>query len=75
MKRVITGFYKHYKGTQYRVFGVANHTENHKQFVIYGDSNKKMWARPLKMFFGKVSVGGKEVPRFTYCYKDGNDRT
>ncbi|MFT0803322.1 DUF1653 domain-containing protein [Bacillus swezeyi] len=59
--------FKHYKGGLYRVIGEVTHTETEEKLVIYEDENKDgiLWARPKNMFFGNVTVGGKEIKRFT----------
>ncbi|UTW08425.1 DUF1653 domain-containing protein [Pseudomonas benzenivorans] len=61
-----TGLYRHYKGPEYRVFGVARHSETEQQMVVYqalyGDFG--LWVRPLEMFCGEVVVEGETVPRF-----------
>lgn len=60
------GLYQHYKGPKYRVFGVARHSENEEQVVVYqalyGDCG--LWVRPLSMFTEQVEVNGIPVPRF-----------
>jgi hypothetical protein len=60
------GLYRHYKGPQYRVFGVAQHSEVKQQMVVYqalyGEFG--LWARPLEMFCERVEVDGETVPRF-----------
>ena len=65
---IINGQYQHYKGGQYVVMGVAKHSENGEELVIYRDVNdeKKIWARPLAMFLEEVEIGGKKTPRFKY---------
>ena len=60
------GRYRHYKGGEYTVLGVARHSETAEQLVVYrpeyGDSG--LWVRPLAMFFEHVEVDGQWVPRF-----------
>ncbi len=60
------GLYRHYKGHEYRVFGVAQHSEEQQQVVVYqalyGDYG--LWVRPLEMFCEEVVVDGKTLPRF-----------
>ncbi|MDG9760029.1 MULTISPECIES: DUF1653 domain-containing protein [Pseudomonas] len=60
------GLYRHYKGPQYRVFGVARHSENEEEVVVYqalyGEFG--LWVRPLSMFCEEIEVDGKRVPRF-----------
>lgn len=62
------GKYEHYKGGQYEVLGIGQHSETMEQFVVYkalyceGD----LWIRPLKMFLEDVEFAGKRVPRFKY---------
>lgn len=60
------GLYRHYKGPEYRVFGVAQHSETEQQVVVYqalyGDYG--LWVRPLEMFCERVDVDGESVPRF-----------
>ena len=63
---ISSGIYRHYKGNNYEVIGVATHSENESQLVVYrplyGDQN--LWVRPLEMFIEKVTVDGESVPRF-----------
>jgi hypothetical protein len=60
------GRYRHFKGNEYEVVGVARHSETHELLVVYrplyGDGG--LWVRPLAMFTETVSHEGKEVPRF-----------
>lgn len=63
------GIYQHFKGGLYCVLTVAKHTEDKSQLVLYyslDDSSEKpqIWARPVSMFCGLVSVQGVNVPRF-----------
>lgn len=61
-----TGLYRHYKGQQYRVLGVARHSETEEELVIYQAlyGEYGLWARPLSMFCESVQVDGEQVPRF-----------
>ena len=62
------GKYKHYKGKEYKVIGVAKHSETLEDFVVYKQlyGNGSLWVRPVKMFLEKVEVNGKKVPRFKF---------
>lgn len=60
------GRYRHYKGQDYEVIGVARHSETEEPLVVYrclyGDHS--LWVRPLAMFRETVEVAGELVPRF-----------
>lgn len=60
------GLYRHYKGQQYRVLGVARHSETEEELVIYQALYGEFghWVRPLSMFTEAVEVNGENVPRF-----------
>lgn len=62
-----TGKYRHYKGNEYQVIGIARHSESHEEMVVYrplyGEGG--LWVRPLTMFTENVTVDGKTMPRFT----------
>ena len=62
------GKYRHYKGGEYQVLGVAKHSESLEELVVYqalyGD--KQIWVRPIKMFNEKVIVNGIEKNRFEF---------
>ncbi len=62
------GRYRHYKGLEYEVIGVARHSETEEQLVVYrllyGDFS--LWVRPLTMFVEQVVVDGKPRPRFEF---------
>ena len=60
------GVFRHYKGPEYRVFSVAQHSETEEWVVfyqaLYGEFG--LWVRPLSMFLEAVEVDGEQVPRF-----------
>ena len=62
------GKYKHYKGGEYEVLGIARHSETMEDFVVYQhlDGEKEIWVRPTNIFLEEVDIGGKKVPRFKY---------
>lgn len=65
------GKYKHYKGKEYEVIGIARHSETLEELVVYralyGEGG--MWVRPLAMFMEEVEVDRVKVPRFTFVDK------
>ncbi|TDF38204.1 DUF1653 domain-containing protein [Alteromonadaceae bacterium M269] len=63
-----TGKYRHYKGNDYEVVGVATHSEDETKLVVYRPLYGKgdLWVRPLDMFVETVEVDGKTVERFKF---------
>ena len=49
------GRYRHFKGGEYSVHGVATHSETREQMVVY---------TPLSMFLETVERDGVTQPRF-----------
>lgn len=60
------GRYRHYKGGEYDVTGVARHSESEERLVVYRClyDNNSLWVRPLEMFTEKVWHEGEWVQRF-----------
>ena len=60
------GLYRHYKGNDYRVLGLARHTETEEVLVVYQAlyGERGLWVRPAAMFIETVGAGGQRVPRF-----------
>ena len=79
MHEISSGRYRHFKGNEYVVLGVARHSETLEDMVVYrqeyGDHG--LWVRPKKMFLESVPHNGQEVPRFQYlgpAYEDGREK-
>lgn len=68
MNTVQIGRYRHYKGMEYTVIGVARHSETEEELVVYRKEydDHGLWVRPLEMFVENVAVGGQTMPRFQY---------
>lgn len=68
MSTIQTGRYRHYKGKEYEVIGVARHSETEEALVVYrtlyGDFD--LWVRPLAMFIETIVVDGVATVRFQY---------
>jgi hypothetical protein len=62
------GRYRHYKGGEYEVVGVARHSETREALVVYRPlyNDTGWWVRPHAMFFEQIEVDGRRVPRFVW---------
>lgn len=62
------GRYRHYKGNDYEVLGVAKHSETEEEVVVYRAlyGERGLWVRPLVMFLETVVVEGRPQPRFQF---------
>ncbi len=62
------GRYRHYKGKEYEVLGVAQHSETLEELVVYRAlyGQHGLWARPRAMFCETVIIDGKKKPRFEF---------
>lgn len=60
------GHYRHYKGGEYELLGVARHSETGEPLVVYRPlyDSTGWWVRPHAMFFETVLVDGVWRPRF-----------
>jgi hypothetical protein len=62
------GRYRHFKGGEYEVIGVARDSESDQELVVYralyGD--RGLWVRPLRMFTEIVERDGQRVRRFEF---------
>jgi len=58
------GKWRHYKGGEYEVLGMAIHSETLEEMVIYKNKEGVVWVRPAKMWNEEVKWEGKKVKRF-----------
>jgi hypothetical protein len=65
------GRYRHFKGGEYEVLGVARHSEGLEDMVVYRPlyNDTGLWVRPLSMFTEQVEHDGTTQPRFTFLAK------
>ena len=63
-----TGKYRHFKGNEYEVIGIARHSETEEPMVVYralyGEGG--LWVRPLAMWNEQVDREDYQGPRFIY---------
>ncbi len=68
MMELKPGRYRHFKGNEYQVIGLATHSETEETVVVYrplyGDG--ALWVRPLAMFAETVERDGQVQPRFAW---------
>jgi len=67
METIKLGRYRHFKGKEYEVLGLAKHSETLEMVIyraLYG--NHDIWVRPLSMWNETVERNGITVKRFTY---------
>ena len=68
MDEIKLGRYRHFKGREYEVLGIARHSETEEELVVYralyGDFG--LWVRPVSMWNETVERDGKTFRRFTY---------
>lgn len=61
------GVYRHFKGKEYEVIGIANHSETMELMVVYralyGDGG--LWVRPASMWDETIECDGQIIKRFT----------
>lgn len=70
------GRYRHYKGGEYEVLGVARHSETLEPLVLYRPlyNESGLWVRPHAMFIECVEVDGQSLPRFLLVAPHGEAR-
>ena len=66
VKTILPGRYRHFKGNEYEVVGIARHSETEEPLVVYrtlyGEGG--LWVRPAEMWNETVERNGKTYRRF-----------
>lgn len=62
------GKYRHFKGNEYQLLGIATHSETMEPMVVYRALYGEMglWVRPASMWTEQVERDGYCGPRFQY---------
>ena len=66
------GKYRHVKGNEYEVIGIAKHSETLEEMVVYRAlyGEHGLWVRPASMWNETVERDGKIYQRFMYIGED-----
>ena len=69
----VPGRYKHYKGPEYQVLGMARHSETEEWLVVYQAlyAERVIWVRPLTLWQEPATVNGEDVQRFSLTKASG----
>ena len=62
------GKYRHFKGKEYQLLGIATHSETMEPMVVYRAlyGEQGLWVRPASMWTENVERDGYCGPRFQY---------
>ena len=68
METIKPGRYRHFKGGEYEVIGLAKHSETREDMVVYRAlyGERGLWVRPASMWNETVERDGETFRRFTY---------
>ena len=68
MEEIKCGRYRHFKGKEYRLLGMAKHSETLEDMVVYQAlyGAKGLWVRPAAMWTETVDREDYHGPRFIY---------
>jgi hypothetical protein len=63
-----SGRYRHFKGNEYEVIGVAKDSETLQAMVVYRAlyGEHGLWVRPVAMFTEVIERDGQKFQRFHY---------
>lgn len=68
MSEIKLGKYRHFKGNEYEVIGIAKHSETLEETVVYKAlyGENELWVRPASMWNEEITRDGKTFKRFQY---------
>jgi hypothetical protein len=68
MNSIKPGRYRHFKGNEYEVVGLAKDSETMEEVVVYRAlyGEHGLWVRSAKMFAETIERDGRTMPRFQY---------
>jgi len=68
MAEIKLGKYRHFKGNEYEVLGIAKNSETLEETVVYRAlyGEKELWVRPASMWNETVERDGKIFKRFEF---------
>lgn len=66
MRMIKPGKYRHFKGKEYEVIGIAKHSETLEEMVVYRAlyGAHGLWVRPASMWEEVIEREGKTFKRF-----------
>ena len=72
-QQIPPGRYRHFKGNEYEVLDIAQHSETEEPMVVYRALYGKhgLWVRPAEMWLEKVERDGYVFRRFTRILSKG----
>lgn len=68
MNEIKLGKYRHFKGNEYEVIGIARHSETLEEMIVYRALYDEggMWVRPATMWNETIERDGKVFKRFEF---------
>ena len=66
--RIKPGRYRHFKGNEYEVVGIAKDSETMEEVVVYRAlyGERGLWVRSARMFAETIERDGRVMPRFQF---------
>ena len=66
LESIRPGKYRHFKGNEYEVVGIARHSETEEAMVVYRKlyGDRSLWVRPASMWNEVIERDGKTFRRF-----------